>query len=346
GDPERPVLIGLRRPSRAGASPMPPGLEPGSRGVLTGAIPLRDGPWLVVRADAARDGPFRLLRFGLYMLAIGIVVVLVSWWAARRLTAPIAAFAEAAERLGVEGEVRLLPETGPREIRSATQAFNQMQERLRRFVDDRTQMLAAISHDLRTPLTRLRLRAEFVEDPDQQRRMLADLDEMETMISSTLIFARDDARREPRTRIDVAAMLQTIADDLADAGHGVSYAGPPRRIFACRPVALRRAVGNLVDNAVKYGGTAEITLADEPGRIVILVEDAGPGIPDGELERVFAPFHRLERSRSRDTGGTGLGLSVARTVAHAHGGDAVLENRAGGGLRARLILPEAEPGGP
>jgi signal transduction histidine kinase len=329
-DPGRPVLVNAGR-------------DPSSRRVLTVAVSLEDASWLVFTADGDRAGPFRLLRFGLSMLLIAAVVAVVSWWAARRLTAPIAAFARAAERLGVEGEVRLLPEEGPRELRSATRAFNRMQERLRRYVDDRTQMLAAISHDLRTPLTRLRLRAEFVEDPDQQRRMMADLDEMEAMIASTLAFARDDARREPRTRIDLAALLESMADDLADAGRQVGYEGPRQRIVSARPVALRRAVGNLLDNALKYAGAARLRLEEGQGKVVVSVEDRGPGIPEAEMEAVFAPFYRIERSRSRDTGGAGLGLSIARTVARAHGGDVVLENRAGGGLRASLVLPlEAE----
>jgi signal transduction histidine kinase len=328
GDPDRPVLIDVRGGG-------------GHDRVMTLAVALEDGSWLSFRTDADRDGPFRLLRFVLWMALIAAVVVLVSWWAARRITAPIEGFARAAERLGLDGEAQLLPETGPRELRSATRAFNRMQDRLKRFVDDRTQMLAAIGHDLRTPLTRLRLRAEFVEDPDQQRRMLADLDEMEAMIGSTLAFARDDARQEARERIDLAALLESVADDMADAGRVVSYDGPAHRVFECRPVAVRRAVANLADNAAKYGGAARLSLVEGPDQVTVLVEDDGPGIPEAELERVFTPFYRLERSRSRDTGGTGLGLSVARTVARAHGGDVVLENRPGGGLRACLVLPEA-----
>ena len=218
-----------------------------------------------------------------------------------------------------------------------------MQTRLHRFVEDRTQMLAAISHDLRTPLTRLRLRAEFVEDPEQQRKMLADLEEMEAMIASTLAFARDDARKEPRVPIDLAALLQSLVDDLGDAGNTVEYSGPEHKTIACRPVALRRAIGNLIDNALKYGGCARVALLDgrEDGHVAIRIDDDGPGIPEGEQEKVFAPFYRLERSRSRDTGGTGLGLSVARTIARAHGGDVTLRNRPDGGLSALLLLAEA-----
>jgi signal transduction histidine kinase len=172
--------------------------------------------------------------------------------------------------------------------------------------------------------------------------MLADLDEMEAMIASTLAFARDDARKEPRVTIDLAALLQSLVDDLSDAGNTVEYAGPEHRTIGCRPVALRRAIGNLIDNALKYGGCARVALLDqhEPGHVAVRIDDDGPGIPVSEQEKVFAPFYRLERSRSRDTGGTGLGLSVARTIARAHGGDVTLLNRPDGGLSATLILAE------
>ena len=224
-------------------------------------------------------------------------------------------------------------------MRIAIRAFNHMQERLRRFVDDRTQMVAAMSHDLRTPLTRLRLRAEFIEDQEQQRRMLADLDSMGDMIDSTLAFVRDDARREPRMLVDLGALVEGVCENASDAGGAVVFS--PRRDIDVlgRPNAIARAVANLVDNAVKYGGAARAALVREPGRIVVVVDDDGPGIPTEERENVFAPFYRLERSRNRDTGGVGLGLAVARTVAREHGGDVTLANIDGGGLRARLELP-------
>ncbi|EWY40233.1 histidine kinase [Skermanella stibiiresistens SB22] len=342
GDSEREILIEVRN-----GPPSPGPLAPAEArlfgNVMRMALPLSDGTWLTFRSDPERDGPFRLLRFGLWMGLVGLVIFGLSIWVGRLLSAPLKRFAEAAHRLGVDGEAPLLPETGPRELRQATRAFNQMQTRLHRFVEDRTQMLAAISHDLRTPLTRLRLRAEFVDDPEQQRKMLADLEEMEAMITSTLAFARDDARKEPRVSLDLAAMLESLVDDLGDAGFAIEYAGPQHRIIGCRPMALRRAIGNLIDNALKYGGGARVTLLEqrEDGQVAIRIDDDGPGIPVEEQEKVFAPFYRLERSRSRDTGGTGLGLSVARTIARAHGGDVTLLNRPGGGLSATLILAEA-----
>lgn len=306
-------------------------------------VRLDDGSWLVFRGGDPTEGPFRVLRFVLWMGAVAAVIIAVSVWASRRFTAPLARFAAAAERLGVDGEAPPLPESGPRELRAATRAFNRMQARLARFVADRTQMLAAISHDLRTPLTRLRLRAELVDDPEMQRKMLSDLDEMEAMISATLAFARDDARREPRERLDLADLLQSLCDDRVDAGLEAGYQGPTHVVAEGRPVALRRAFANLMDNAIAYGGGCTVRLfpleGPGDGQVRVDIEDAGPGIPEDEFEKVFTPFYRLERSRSRDTGGVGLGLSTARTIVRGHGGDIALANRAEGGLRVTVTLP-------
>jgi signal transduction histidine kinase len=200
-------------------------------------------------------------------------------------------------------------------------------------------MLAAMSHDLRTPLNRLRLRAEFIEDGEQQRKMFADLEAMNTMIDTTLAFVRDDVDREPRRLVNLGVLLQDVCEDAADAGGAVSYLGPREMNVHCRPTAIARAVANLVDNAVKYGRAARVSLVRDSEHVIIEVEDDGPGIPVNEQEKVFAPFYRLEGSRNAATGGVGLGLSVARTVVREHGGDITLANRAGGGLCARLVLP-------
>jgi len=303
------------------------------------SVRLGDGSWLSFTGGDPLEGPFRTLRFVLWMGAVVGVIMALSLWVSRRFTAPLAGFAAAAERLGVDGEAAPLPEAGPRELRAATRAVNRMQARLVRFVADRTQMLAAISHDLRTPLTRLRLRAELVDDPEMQRKMLSDLDEMEAMISATMAFARDDAKREPRGRLDLADLLQSLCDDRVDAGHEATYAGPAHAVAEGRPVALRRAFANLMDNAIAYGGGCAVRLEPEEGQARIHIDDRGPGIPEEEFEKVFAPFYRLERSRSRDTGGVGLGLSTARTVIRGHGGDIALANRPEGGLRVTVTLP-------
>ncbi|MEQ9448560.1 MAG: ATP-binding protein, partial [Rhodospirillaceae bacterium] len=250
-------------------------------------------------------------------------------------------FALAAERLGLDVTAEPLSEEGPSEVRRAARAFNTMQTRVKRFIQDRTHMLAAISHDLRTPITRLKLRAEFIEDDQQREKTLRDLDEMEAMISATLAFARDDAANEPVSHIDVAAVLASICTDQAAAGHDVTYAGPDSFQFVARSIALKRAVNNIVDNAVKYGDRARVTLEPHADEVRIYIDDDGPGISDADRERVFEPFTRLESSRSRETGGTGLGLTIARNAFRSMGGDMDLENRPEGGLRANISLPVA-----
>jgi signal transduction histidine kinase len=342
GGPEREILAEVRNDPQftPATGPFAEG-HPGPRyTALKLGLALTDGSWLVFTVTNAPDGSFRLLRYGLWMVAIVAVIAGLSLWAARRLAAPLAAFARAAEGLAVDGAVAPLPETGPRELRAATRAVNRMQERLSRYVEDRTRMLAAISHDLRTPLTRLRLRAEFVDDPDQQKKMLADIEEMAAMLTATLAFARDDAQHEPRVAVDLADLLQSLCDDRVDAGHEAGYQGPAHLTWVCRPVALRRAFANLLDNAINYGGAAEVRLAAGGGHLTVEIADRGPGIPEAAREKVFQPFFRLETSRSRDTGGTGLGLAVARTILRGHGGDIALTGRAGGGLVAVVTLPQ------
>jgi signal transduction histidine kinase len=223
-----------------------------------------------------------------------------------------------------------------------------MAARIRRFVQDRTFILTAIGHDLRTPITRLKLRAEFVEDEEQRRKMLDDLDELETMVASTLAFGRDATADEPVSAIDLAELVRTVLDETADARPAeaarLAYQGPDHLPARVRPIALKRALTNLVGNAASYGGGARVTLAPPKpagGEAIVMlaIDDEGPGIAEQEIERAFLPFHRLEESRNRETGGVGLGLPIARNILRAHGGDVVLTNRAGGGLRAMVTLP-------
>jgi len=327
--------------------PGPPPSEVDQRGVerVRMAIRLGDGSWLTLTSGNPVKAQLRALLGLAWLAGIAAIVTVLSVWAARRLAAPIHDFAAAAERLGVDPDSPALDPSGPRELRQAIHAFNGMQERLRRFVADRTQMLAAISHDLRTPLTRLRLRAELVDDPEMQRKMLSDLDEMEGMIRASLAFARDDAAKEAREAIDLADLLQSLCDDRVDAGHEADYSGPPHYRLVARPVALRRALANLMDNAIAYGRGVRVALGSNGDHAVIHIDDDGPGIPEADRERVFAPFFRLEGSRSRDTGGVGLGLSTARTIIRAHGGDIALDNRPEGGLRVTVTLPKGAGGG-
>jgi len=282
---------------------------------------------------------FRWLQLGTEIASICLVSSILSLWFARRLSYGLARFAAAAEEFGRSAEAPPLPETGPVELGLATQAFNRMQERLRRFVHDRTQMLAAISHDLRTPLTRMRLRAEFVDDEEQRSKMLHDIAEMETMISATLAFARDDITREPRQEEDLDELLDTLCETMGETGQEVRYVAVGPVPVRCSPLALRRAFANLLENAVKYGQRARITLKQAPGQVIVEIDDDGPGIPTDMQEAVFQPFFRLESSRNRDTGGVGLGLSVARTIIRGHGGDITLANRPEGGLHATITLP-------
>ncbi len=309
--------------------------------ILRVSYRLDDGRWLNFTTLAPRFDSIWRSRFLLAFSVMAVVVTVLSVWAVRRSTAPLALFAWAAERLGRDVNAPDLPENGPREVHRAAKAFNEMQRRLRRMISDRTQMLAAISHDLRTPITRLRLRAEFVDDAEQRAKMLNDLEEMEAMIAATLAFAREDSTDEPRKTLDLAALVQSACDDFVDVGHEVVYTGAARAAYSGRPLALKRVLANLIDNAVRYGGRARVALQVAPKRFVITVEDDGPGISDSEFERVFEPFYRVEASRSRDTGGTGLGLAVVRSIVRGHGGDVVLANRAEGGLRATVILPVA-----
>jgi signal transduction histidine kinase len=301
-------------------------------------VALPQGQWALLNVSAGNfKHSWRRLagRLGIWFLIIGLLSVL----AARRLAEPIDDFGRAAEQLGTGQDVSPLAERGPREIRVATRAFNQMQERLRRFLEDRTRMLAAISHDLRTPLARLRLRAEFLEDEEQRAETCADLDAMSEMIRATLVFARDDAQREPTNLVDLGVLVADICDDIAELGGDVSFAAASHVSARCQPTAIGRAVANLIENAVKYGGCARVRLVTEAHGVAVVVEDDGPGIPLDEQERVFAPFYRLDQSRNRDTGGVGLGLAVSRTIAREHGGDVKLSNRSPLGLRARLELP-------
>lgn len=300
---------------------------------------LDDGRWLVITMPNYGVGMVSPSRMAMVLSPLFVLFGLLSVAAGRKLAAPIRHFADAAERLGVDTTMPPLAERGPHELRTAIRAFNRMQERLRRFVDDRTQMLAAMSHDLRTPLNRMRLRAEFIEDAEQQRKMFADLEAMNAMIDTTLAFARDDACREPRKLVDLGILVEDVCEDVADAGGNASCSGPHGVNIRCRPTAVSRAVANLIENAVKYAGAASVRVMPENDHVVIAVEDDGPGVPVEQQEKVFAPFYRLEPSRNPDTGGVGLGLSVARTIAREHGGDIVLANRPGGGLCARLELP-------
>ena len=304
------------------------------------AVMLDDGTWVTAEStDPPRTTTWftRLLR----NLAIvdGVMLVLL-FFAVRLATKPLSVLARAAEELGRNIERPPLPETGAVELARASRALNTMQDRLKRYVDTRVKILAAMSHDLKTPITRMRLRAEMLDDAHIKAKFIKDLDELQHMVGSTLDYMRGLADGgETLQPIDVTALISSLKEDAEEAGHTITISGD-----ACSPVmgraqALKRCLQNLIDNALAYGRRADITLRDEGGALNIAISDDGPGIPEDDIERVFEPFYRVEGSRNRSSGGSGLGLSIARNIAQAHGGSVRLRNLARGGLEATLRIP-------
>ncbi len=307
---------------------------------LTLSIRLAGGDWLNVRTMFIRPGLQLSPQALLPLLLMVVAVALVAWATARRVVGPMRALAVGADRLGRGLDANPLPLTGPSEVRDTTQAFNRMQDRLTRFVAERTHMLAALSHDLRSPLTAMRLRIEMLDETEDSVRLKALVEEMQAMVEATLEFAHGVAKTEPSATVDLAAMLGDLVADVG--GDRATLAPSPHVPATVRPHALNRALRNLIDNAVRYSGTAEVNLTREPGFALITLADKGPGLPEDQLEAVFEPFVRLEASRNRDTGGVGLGLAIARTIIQAHGGTIQLQNRTGGGLNAIVRLPVGE----
>ena len=282
------------------------------------------------------DWPLRLL--GLLAL-LAIVVALLSGWAVRRLTRPLASLANAADGLARNLDQKPLDEKGPQEVARAARSFNAMQRSLKAYLETRAQALAGVSHDLRLPLTRLRLRLEQLPENDARAAMQRDIEEMDAMVGGTLDYLRAGADTEQAVKLNLVALLEGLAEDAEAAGAKVSLHGTAAPLTA-RPQALRRCLANLIDNARRYGGGAvDVTLVDNASSVDIRIEDRGAGIPAEERERVFEPYVRLEASRARHTGGTGLGLAIARAVARAHGGEVALAGRAGGGTAAIVTLP-------
>ena len=308
---------------------------------------LADGsPFLVeAMAPVPMTPPARTLAA---MAALVIGVILITLLAVRIATRPLSRLAQAAEALGEDLERPPLAEEGPVEVRRAATAFNWMQTRLRGLFAERTRILAAVSHDLQTPITRLRLRAELMDDEVLRDKMLADLSAMQALVEEGLAYAGSTAApKEAAILTDLDTLAASLVADYTDAGQPVSLAGPGgHQPVRTRPRTLRRLLGNLVDNAIKFGGSAELLLDGSDRLPAIVVRDRGPGIPDTELGKVFEPFYRLETSRNRETGGTGLGLAIAKQLANALGAELILSNRAVGGLEARVVLPVDLPEAP
>ncbi len=304
-------------------------------------IMLPDGAAISAKlAPNPRPRPFWNEPWMMTLLFGVISVTLLGLWAARALTAPLSAFAKAAENFSLNGAATPLPERGPMEIRSVAKALNRMRERITVLIDDRTKMLAAISHDLRTPITRMRLRAEFIEDEAHRSRMLGDLDQMRSMLESVLSFLRNDRKLEAMTLADIATTLQLVADQFADMGHRISYDGPQHAMATVRPDDLHRSITNLVENAIRFGTETTIRLIGSPDHMTIEVVDDGPGISDERKAIMLEPFVRGDEARNMDdASGFGLGLSIARTIVLAHGGELSLNDRQPHGLIVRIRLP-------
>lgn len=312
------------------------------RHMMLVSVRLDDGSWVNFSSTtlgAAQHADWSVLAVTIcFGVAIVVVAVLLLRWATR----PLRDLAVAAERFSLDQIPQPLDETGPAEVRHAARAFNTMRERIQRLVSERMQALAAVSHDLRTPITRLRLRSELMEDEATRDLVDADLAEMEGMIDSTLEFLRGGVSSEAIRPIDIVSVIETIVDDHADQGRAVILTGLAHGQVLGRLLALKRAFWNVIGNAVKYGGHVAVAVAQTQDGLAITIEDDGPGISDGDRERVFQPFVRLEGSRGRETGGSGLGLTIARAVIVSHGGDIALANRPEGGLRVTITLPRLD----
>jgi signal transduction histidine kinase len=294
--------------------------------------------------DATTGDPLWRLLFTSTALVLTIVLVfvlLLSVYAVRWIIAPLAAVARAAQSFGRSPQDnQTIGNKGPREITQVADALNEMRTRIRALLDDRTRMLAAISHDLRTPLTRLRLRAERVNEESLRDGMLADLVNVSRMLDETLDYLREGGKCEAMCRIDLPSVLQTICWDFADVGHAVSYQGPSRLAWVVQPRALTRAIANIVENGVKHGSTVTVTLRTERlQRIEIEIADDGPGIPVTLRGKVFDPFFKADNARAQNSGGFGLGLSIAREIVKRHGGDIALLSRQPVGLAVQIFLP-------
>ncbi len=336
-------------PGMMAGGAMPPGMMAGGSGVGRGhgfpvvrtEVRLLDGRWARFDTEvepAAAGLPWRLaLTLGVLLVA----VLVLSYVAVRWVTRPLHVLAQAADALGRDINRPALPEHGPQEIRQAARAFNSMQARLVRFIEDRTRVLAAMSHDLKTPITRMRLRAELLDDEELRHRFESDLKEMEGMVTHTLEFMRGLGGNEPRQAVDVNALLDSLQSDNEAMGRSLRIEGHANKPYVAVVSLLKRCLGNLLDNAATYGGSATVVVEDTPQCLTLRVQDEGPGVPESELEQVFEPFYRLEASRSRETGGTGLGLTIARNIAQTYGGNITLRNRQQGGLEAVLTLPRA-----
>lgn len=311
------------------------------RHFLLVATPLKDGRWLSVKARLPRP-PLQWAWPALVSVALAaIAVTAVVWITVARIARPMEALVTAADQLGRAEAPKPLPLAGPSEVRRVTTSFNAMADRITRLLDERARTLAAIGHDLRSPITAMRIRLEMVDDAETRERLEACVDEIQSLVEAALALARGGGVEEPKARIDLAALLGTIVAELKEAGGEAALDAPAVLEIEARPAALKRALRNIAENAVRYGEIARIAAERDADSVRITIDDDGPGIPQTERERVFDPFVRLEGSRSRETGGAGLGLAIARAVIDGHDGTIALEAGPSGGTRAVIRLPAA-----
>ena len=306
---------------------------------------LDDGVWLNARMVTQRPNPWLAARAAGSTLLIYLIVLGAMIWMATRLARPLRDLTVAAERFQRPGEASRVEPRGPADVKRAIEAFNAMSNRVGNMLDEKDRMLGAIGHDLRTPLASLRIRAESVEPEAERQKMIQTIEEMTAMLDNTLTLARSGRSMEPARIVDVTALVDSVVEEFRALGHDVEMAPGKREAVSIQPNLLRPAIRNLIENAVKYGGSAHAKVAASGDKVAIEIADSGPGIPEAELQRVQEPFFRLESSRSRETGGSGLGLTLARAAAQAHNGSLELENRAGGGLLARIMLPKTVAAG-
>jgi signal transduction histidine kinase len=330
--PEPPApLRGLHhRMSMAGLAPVE----------LRLSVPLDDGSWLNAAARFQRpDLQVPPAILGTTLLSL-LLIMAALWLGLSRITRPLRRLAAVADGVGLDGPPPDMPQGGPREVRALSEALARMHGRLTGLIADRTRMLAALGHDLRSPITALRVRAEMVEDEETRERMVATLDEMQDMVEATLAYARGVSGDQPREATDLADLVEDVVLELSETGPRIRLVGKKPVVARVRRTAMRRALRNLLENAQRYGGGASVTMWESNGAVEIVIDDHGPGIPAEDLERVFDPFTRLETSRSRETGGIGLGLPIARAILRAHGGDVSLSSRPdGSGLRVIVTVP-------
>jgi signal transduction histidine kinase len=326
-------------------NPPPPSLpqdgRPAPPSRLLAVVRLGDGTRLTVRLPNLFQTPDRPASPERMLAALAALIAgigMLSWLAVRVATRPLSDLAEAARVLGEDPERGDITARGPAEVAQAAGAFRLMQQRIRAHITERTRILAAISHDLQTPITRLRLRTELIDDEALRSRIQSDLDDMQSMVREGLAYARSLENGEAEQRLDLSALVDSLVEDARDMGWNVQLIESGRAVCSARPTALRRSLWNLIENGVKFGGCVEIAIAPGP---VVVIRDHGPGVPEEELERVFEPFYRTESSRNRDTGGTGLGLAIARNLLRVQGGEVTLANAPDGGLIAKVSLAAA-----